>query len=202
MSYRIRTFIVAVLLVGMSAFASAQSLKELLGAFKKEVEKTVNERVERAVVNAAEEGCQGKDTTAEVSEINYDKVPSFVVETADGRKFQLRSLSIGGTAVDARGAIIANFLSQATAIDLSEIGQSPISRKYRVHMTYGDMVGDSSEGSGLKSILATALNNTLQNRLPSDFILENTRLSGEALDGSEWCVPARLISIRSIRYLK
>ena len=194
------TVALAVLVVLIPASGFAQKFEDLLKALGKEVEKAARDRADAYVEQLKDDvdaPCRNLESSALVSAFDESRSETWAVKTVDGRKFQLRQIGVLGQTEN--GNQPNNYVGTARYLDFSSTGQNDFARKYRVAITYRDLArGESIVGQ----ILATAVNNTLQNNLPSSVSMDVFRVEGKNLDGADWCLSSRSSAIDSVRWIE
>jgi hypothetical protein len=174
--------------VGLNA-SSAQGLKDLFKEIGKAIEKKVDEQVTQKIENP----CIEKEETALIKKVDDDKSGTWVVETTDGRLFQVSTIGIGGKAEN--GNSVSEYLSQAESAQFTLMDSSRLTKVYQVHINY---LSALAEKSGIGGILSDALNQTYKKKMYNDFKFETAAVEGTSLDQKDWCLNVPTNTLRSI----
>lgn len=177
-----------VISVALSA-STAQGLKD----FFKEIGKAVEKKVDEQVTEKVENPCIEKEGTALMQKVDYDKAGTWVVQTTDGRSFQVTSLAIGGNAEN--GNSVSDYLSHAESAQFTFVDSSRLTKVYQVHINYLPAL---EEKSGVGGILFEALNQTYKKKMYNDFKFETGAIEGTSLDDRGWCLNVPTNTLRSI----
>jgi hypothetical protein len=145
---------------------------------------------EKKLVNDLLEGLargveQTVATAGEVNQPDYSITPSFVVETRDGRLFQLRTLTLLSSGGNLQ---LLQYLARADSLNFYYQGGS----RWSVTVNW------ASVGSGL---LATAAQGYLQEK-ESTTSADISTITGETLSGALWVLRLSETPIRRIRILR
>jgi hypothetical protein len=173
---------IAALLLAAPLSAGNNPLQQLADALKQ----AAKQEVQNAVASAQE----ALESSALVSQIDDDARPSLVVETADGRVFQLRSLTLGP---DVR---LNAILGVASSLGFtSESGDS-----YVVNIEYPPV--QPADGGGAANVVAGVLNGALQSNQLAVARAQLRLAFGTALSGQDWALDLRRSALRRIRVLR
>src|ERR1039458_1615297 len=110
--------------------AAAQGVKDLF----KGVQKALEQKADEQITQKVESPCIEKEDVARADTIDRDRQGTWVVETADGRRFQVADLAISGLVQD--GSSFAMYLSLAEAATFGFVSQERFTKTYRVHLDY------------------------------------------------------------------
>jgi len=181
----------AVSALASSTMTYGQGFKDLM----KEIGKGVSRAVDQKITEA-ENPCIEKESVGLVSSIDPDRAGTWVVQTTDGRTFQLSSLSIDG--LTEIGAGFSDLLSIAESAQFSLMNSTRLTKVYRVHLNYRAALGDRP---GVGGILSGTLNEVYKNRMYNDFKFENAAIGGTSLTNEEWCLNIPSNTLRSISFV-
>jgi hypothetical protein len=174
------------------ALAISSPAQGLEGLFKE-----LGKNLEQAAIQANDNPCLAKQAVAEVTTVKQDTA-GWVVETVDGKTYQLTSLAVGGVADN--GHRVGEMLGMARYASFSTVADNPLFRRYRVELELSDLVGSGK--SGLTQALSSALNNTARAKSPgSSFQADISSFQGTSLDGQDWCLSPSASAVRGVRQI-
>jgi hypothetical protein len=124
-----------------------------------------------------------------VDQIDYSVVPSFVIETTDGRRFQLRTVSF------AADKPLDLYLGNAESISFSAVGD----REYVLNVSFRPV--EAPDGGLVSAIITGALNKTIQSDKVARAQARISAVYGTALNGADWVLDLRSTGLRSLQVI-
>lgn len=131
------------------------------------------------------------------STFDTSRARTWAIKTTDGRTFQLREIGLSGQTERSDQPNL--YAGAAGLMDFIKTHDTELGKRYRVTLTYRDVMHAQTIAGQL---LASAVNNTVQNNLPSSLSMEIFRIAGKNLDGDPWCLSSRANTIDTIRWIE
>lgn len=155
----------------------AQTVREVL-------QQMLKQAADNAASNARQQ-CAQQEGAAQVSVPDESVRPSFVLQSADGRLFQVRNLAVSSASASGRERIpydVGTLLGVASTVSFNRIDNSATGHYW---ISFSPRAADPGSSTA-EALAAMAISATLQTQVRKNPYVTVLELSGQTLGGDPW----------------